>query len=437
MKKSVLLSIIDGVSFTAASAGAFLSVLSIIFTGHFISSSTAFMLLAFLFALGRMVLIRLSTSIPLLLELPSTLQRIERFLLMKEIPSTPLEYSQSLFRPEGCSALAPSMEFLPDDYQTVIKSGSSENQDGKTYFTLSVSGLTCKVNDLGEKFLLQDVSFAVSKNSLTVITGQVGCGKSTLLSTIAGEVVKTSGSIFCSGTVAYVPQSAWVFSGTIRENVLFGEPYNEEWYTKVLETCALLEDINRFPSGDCTFVGEHGVVLSGGQLARVNLARAVYADANVYLLDDPLSAVDIKVGEHIFEQCICTLLRNKIRVLVTHEKKHMVAADQVIVLDNGSVKEKGSFSELSEAAKILDTIKDTSFVAKEEKRSFEVRDERDTSRMRLRDLCGVPDKTLEISEEERATGKVSPALYWNYIQSGVTTLGVILLILLSVVTQGE
>ena len=244
MKKSVLLSIIDGVSFTAASAGAFLSVLSIIFTGHFISSSTAFMLLAFLFALGRMVLIRLSTSIPLLLELPSTLQRIERFLLMKEIPSTPLEYSQSLFRPEGCSALAPSMEFLPDDYQTVIKSGSSENQDGKTNFTLSVSGLTCKVNDLGEKFLLQDVSFAASKNSLTVITGQVGCGKSTLLSTIAGEVVKTSGSIFCSGTVAYVPQSAWVFSGTIRENVLFGEPYNEEWYTKVLETCALLEDIN-------------------------------------------------------------------------------------------------------------------------------------------------------------------------------------------------
>ena len=234
-----------------------------------------------------------------------------------------------------------------------------------------------------------------------------------------------------------MPQSAWVFSGTIRENVLFGEPYNEEWYTKVLETCALLEDINRFPSGDCTFVGEHGVVLSGGQLARVNLARAVYADANVYLLDDPLSAVDIKVGEHIFEQCICTLLRNKIRVLVTHEKKHMVAADQVIVLDNGSVKEKGSFSELSEAAKILDTIKDASFVAKEEKRSFEVRDERDTSRMRLRDLCSVPDKTLEISEEERATGKVSPALYWNYIQSGVTTLGVILLILLSVVTQGE
>ena len=293
------------------------------------------------------------------------------------------------------------------------------------------------MNDLGEKFLLQDVSFAASKNSLTVITGQVGCGKSTLLSTIAGEVVKTSGSIFCSGTVAYVPQSAWVFSGTIRENVLLDEPYNEEWYTKVLETCALLEDINRFPSGDCTFVGEHGIVLSGGQLARVNLARAVYADANVYLLDDPLSAVDIKVGEHIFEQCICTLLRNKIRVLVTHEKKHMVAADQVIVLDNGSVKEKGSFSELSEAAKILDTIKDASFVAKEEKRSFEVRDERDTSRMRFRDLCGVADKTLEISEEERATGKVSPALYWNYIQSGVTTLGVILLILLSVVTQGE
>ena len=436
MKKSTLLSIIDGVCFTAASAGAFLSVLAIILTGHFISTPTAFMLLAFMFALEKMVLNRLSTSLPLLLELPSTLQRIERFLSMNEIPLTQLEYNRSSFRRESRPALAPSMESFPDDHRTV-KSGSSENEDGKTDFTLSVSGLSCKVNSLGEKFLLQDVSFAASKNSLTVITGQVGSGKSTLLATIAGEVIITSGSVVCPGTLAYVPQSAWVFSGTVRENVLFGEPYNEEWYTKVLEACALIEDINRFPSCDRTFVGEHGIVLSGGQLARVNLARAVYADPDVYLLDDPLSAVDVKVGEHIFEQCICKLLRDKIKVLVTHEKRYMVAADQVLVLDNGSVIKRGNFSEQSDTEQILDTIRDVSVTEKEDKKSFGARDGSGTSQMRFRGVRDESDETLEISEEERATGLVSPALYWNYIRTGITTLGVILLILLCVVIQGE
>ena len=436
MKKSTLLSIIDGVCFTAASAAAFLSVLAIILTGQFISRPTAFMLLAFMFALEKMVLNRLSTSLPLLLELPSTLQRIERFLLMNEIPLTQLEYNRSSFGRESCPGLAPSMESFADDHRTV-KIVSSENKDEKIDFTLSVSGLTCKVNSLGEKFLLQDVSFDATKNSLTVITGQVGSGKSTLLATIAGEVIITSGSVVCPGTLAYVPQSAWVFSGTVRENVLFGEPYNEEWYTKVLEACALIEDINRFPSGDSTFVGEHGIVLSGGQLARVNLARAVYADPDVYLLDDPLRAVDVRVGEHIFEQCISKLLRDKIKVLVTHEKRYMVAADQVLVLYNGSVIRKGSFSEQSDAEQILDTIRDVSVAAKEDKKSFGERDENGTSQMRFRGVRDGSDETLEISEEERATGLVSPVLYWNYIRTGITTLGVTLLILLCLVIQGE
>ena len=120
MKKSTLLSIIDGVCFTAASAGAFLSVLAIILTGHFISTPTAFMLLAFMFALEKMVLNRLSTSLPLLLELPSTLQRIERFLSMNEIPLTQLEYNRSSFRRESRPALAPSMESFPDDHRTPL-----------------------------------------------------------------------------------------------------------------------------------------------------------------------------------------------------------------------------------------------------------------------------------------------------------------------------
>ena len=163
----------------------------------------------------------------------------------------------------------------------------------------------------------------------------------------------------------------------------------------------------------------------------------MYADPDVYLLDDPLSAVDVKVGEHIFEQRICKLLRDKIKVLVTHEKRYMVAADQVLVLDNGSVIKRGSFSEQSDTEQILDTIRDVSVAAKGDKKSFGARNGSGTSQMRFRGVRDGSDETLESSEEERATGLVSPALYWNYIRTGITTLGVILLILLCVVIQGE
>lgn len=134
--------------------------------------------------------------------------------------------------------------------------------------------------------------------------------------------------------------------GTLQENSLFGERYDENKMSKVIQACALTEDISRFSKGLLTFVGERGVVLSGGQRTRVSLARAVYADADIYLLDDPLSTVDIKVSEHLFNRCICQLLRDKIRIMVTHDKNHMKAADQIIILEKGTLLRKGTFSEL-------------------------------------------------------------------------------------------
>ena len=255
------------------------------------------MLVAFLNVLN-VTIARLIAGTPMLLELVASLERIEHFLLLENIPLEPLKSNQTSCSRANTYPQLSVRESLPKDYLS-IKSAISGNLNvlpEKTNLHLSVSSITCKVNELSEKFLLQDVSFVASENSLTVVTGQVGSGKSTLLATIAGEVIKTSGDIACSGIVAYVSQKAWVFSGTFRENVLFGEPYEEKKYAEVLEACALIEDINRFANGDQTFVGEQGIVLSGGQRARVNLARAVYADADIYLLDDPLSAVDVKVG---------------------------------------------------------------------------------------------------------------------------------------------
>ena len=222
--------------------------------------------------------------------------------------------------------------------------------------TLSVLHLTYKEMVRKDEFILQDVDFVAVLGSLTVVTGPVGSGKSTLLSAIAGEMPDVSGTIGRKGTFVYVPQIAWVFSGTLRENILFGESYDEPRYTRIIEACALTEDFQRFPNGDQTVVGERGAVLSGGQRARVSLARAVYVDADLYLLDDPLSAVDFKVGRHIFEKCIKGLLGEKTRLLNSHQEQHMQDADLVIVLHKGRVLGMGTFAKLQRKGILNSTI---------------------------------------------------------------------------------
>ena len=202
--------------------------------------------------------------------------------------------------------------------------------------SLSVAYLKLKVNECGESFILWDVDFSTSSKGLTVITGSVGSRKSSLLQALAaGEESIVFGTRTSPYSLVYVPQTPWVFFGTIRENILFDEPYHKTMYSEVVDACALVEDIQTFPNGDQTVVGERGVLLSGGQ--RVRVSFAVYEDANLYLLDDPLSAVDRKVGQHIFEKCIKDILGNKTRVLTPHQERHMKGADEVIVMHKGSV----------------------------------------------------------------------------------------------------
>ena len=440
LKKSGLLSIIECLSFTSGTTATFLTVLALVFTGHILSAATVFMLLAF------MSVLRLSISnvLPAVFEIFVSLRRIEKFLLLDNMPFDPLQYDQSSCN-HGNTKVYPQLLVREAIRQEIPESDAVDHVaadvkypvlDRKTDMRLSVCSLTRNLNGNSEKYLLHDVSFEANEKSLTVVTGQIGSGKSTLLAAIAGEAIKSSGDLICSGSVAYVPQTAWVFSGTIRENILFGETYDEKKYTEVVETCALKEDIDRFPNGDLSFVGEHGVVLSGGQRARVNLARAVYADAGVYLLDDPLSAVDAKVGEHIFEQCICRLLGDKIRILVSYAESHMKAADQVVVLHKGSVLGKGSFCELQDGGRILDTIINASNTTSKEKKRATAEGKKDTS-FNFTPVQGGFDEYLEISEEDKATGKISSALYWEYFRAGAHPIAMIPLVFLFLAAQGE
>uniref|UniRef100_A0A672PRC4 ATP-binding cassette sub-family C member 5 n=1 Tax=Sinocyclocheilus grahami TaxID=75366 RepID=A0A672PRC4_SINGR len=193
---------------------------------------------------------------------------------------------------------------------------------------------------------LRNVSFTLSKGRLLGVCGNVGSGKTSLISSILEQMHLLSGSVSANGTLAYVSQQAWIFHGTVRNNILMGEPFDQ---TRVIHACSLKPDLEILPYGDQTEIGERGINLSGGQKQRVSLARAVYSNRDIFLLDDPLSAVDAHVGKHIFEECIKKELKGKSVILVTHQLQYLEFCDQVLLLDNGEIKEAGTHSDLMKA----------------------------------------------------------------------------------------
>ncbi|XP_071120825.1 multidrug resistance-associated protein 1-like isoform X2 [Mytilus edulis] len=200
--------------------------------------------------------------------------------------------------------------------------------------------------DIGE--CLKNIDLSVPEKSLVAIVGQVGSGKSSLMSAILGDMTKVKGTVNVKGSVGYVPQQAWIQNCTLQDNILFGNDMEQGKYHQVIDACALQPDLDILPAGDSTEIGEKGINLSGGQKQRVSLARAVYHDTDIYLLDDPLSAVDSNVGKHIFDQVIGkdSLLKDKTRVLVTHGVRWLPFVDKIIVMMDGAVSECGSYDEL-------------------------------------------------------------------------------------------
>ncbi|XP_044275915.1 ATP-binding cassette sub-family C member 3 isoform X2 [Varanus komodoensis] len=195
---------------------------------------------------------------------------------------------------------------------------------------------------------LKDINWLVPSGSLVAVVGHVGCGKSSLVSALLGEMEKLHGEVAVKGSVAYVPQIAWIQNATLKDNILFGQPYTEKKYQTVIEACALKQDLEMLPGGDQTEIGEKGINLSGGQRQRVSLARAVFSDADIYLLDDPLSAVDSHVAKHIFDNVIGPegTLKGKTRILVTHSIQFLPQVDHILVLVDGKISEMGSYQEL-------------------------------------------------------------------------------------------
>lgn len=180
------------------------------------------------------------------------------------------------------------------------------------------------------------------------VVGKVGSGKSSLLSSILGEMYKINGSLNINGSISYVAQQAWIQNASVRENIIFGNKFDRKCYNRIIQACALETDLNILVAGDRTEIGEKGINLSGGQKQRISLARAVYNDSDIFLFDDPLSAVDAHVGKHIFENVMAQngILKNKTRILVTNSVNFLPQTDLIFMLDSGQVVESGNYNEL-------------------------------------------------------------------------------------------
>ncbi|CAM70482.1 ATP-binding cassette protein subfamily C, member 6 [Leishmania infantum JPCM5] len=205
--------------------------------------------------------------------------------------------------------------------------------------------------ELRAKTLLADVDLRVPRGRLTVVLGPTGSGKSTLLDALIGALAVTRGRVACSRSVAYVPQQPWTMNATLRDNVIFFGAPDAAAFERAVRSSQLASDLALLADGAETEIGENGINLSGGQKARVSLARAVYADRDVYLLDDPLSALDAQVGERVMRECVCGALAGKTRVLATHQVSAAAYADLVVLLEEGRVAFQGNYAAYCEYAR--------------------------------------------------------------------------------------
>ncbi|OCH88007.1 multidrug resistance-associated ABC transporter [Obba rivulosa] len=297
-----------------------------------------------------------------------------------------------------------------------------------------------KTKDSDDKpFELKDVNLKIPKGSFVAIVGRVGSGKSSLLQALIGEMRRTRGSCTFSSKMAYVPQAAWIMNATLRENVLFGQPDDEQKFREIITACSLEHDLEMLPHGENTEIGEKGINLSGGQKARVSLARAAYSGAQIVLMDDSLSAVDAYVGRAILDNCILHgPLADKTRILVTHALHVLDKTDYIYVMDNGVVVEEGSYDNLMRNSVIFSRLmEEYGNLEKEAESEKEEETEGKDSKSKSKDTKdGDKQQASLMQAEERLVGAVAATVYTKYLRFAGSLMWAPILTALLVLSQG-
>lgn len=328
-----------------------------------------------------------------------SVKRINKFLLNDETTSKNVDYKE--------------------DKNIIVESnGIEEKEKIKLNGTIVLKNVNAKWNSQISENTLSNININIDSSKLITIIGPVGSGKTSLLHTILKELPLNDGLIDVNGEVSYASQEPWLFAGSVKQNILFGQPMDKARYQRVVQCCALKRDFELLPYRDKTIVGERGVSLSGGQKARINLARAVYKDADIYLLDDPLSAVDTHVGRHLFDSCINGMLKHKTVILITHQLQYLKDVDQIVIINNGIKEAEGTYNQLKDTgldfAKLLD---DKSQEQEEhpEGKLVGVRRSSTRSISSLEDTVAADDP--EEIKEQKSVGNVSGEVYKAYLRA--------------------
>ncbi|OMJ94726.1 hypothetical protein SteCoe_2068 [Stentor coeruleus] len=311
-------------------------------------------------------------------------------------------------------------EFTPKNESLCRKNSISIKRASYTYHKVEEDDKTETVpaETLLLRECLQNISIKLDPGDLLLIIGPVGSGKSSFLLALLGEIKMNTGNMLINGSISYASEDPWLISGSVKENILMDRDYDEVRYKKVIKTCALTKDLEMFRNSDETLVGDRGTTLSGGQKTRINLARAVYNETDIVLLDDPLSSVDPEVGNYMFKKCIKGLLKNKTVVLATHQKRFIQQADKILVLDDGNIEFFGSYEKLKKNKDLVDKYGESNQLIK-------------LSKANSKNIGEAGFEKLLISEEE-SEDSLKNSTFWMYLKLGYKSIFVVIIVFLCV-----
>lgn len=365
-------------------------------------------------------------------------QRVQEYLLTEEETLDP-NYHTTHFNEKIPAIQLDDASFVWDTLNNDSDSESLNISTGDEEIKeKSITEKTQNVTD--EKgYSLQNINLSIFHNEFIVITGGIGSGKSSLLSAIQGSMVRTDGSVKISGNLVLCSQP-WIQNTTVRDNITFGLPFDRDVYDLVIDACALPSDFDILPAGDKTEIGERGVNLSGGQKARINLARAVYRtytldEVNIIMLDDVLSAVDAKVGKHIMQNCIMGILKNKTRVLATHQLSLIGNSDRIIYMNGSGSIEIGTSTELLNKSVGFKGLMDFQMEKTQNQDEDNIDEEEEDIAVKEQELKLIKKQTTKdeskgrlIEKESIRENGIPVQMLWEYVKSGSGKVGPVFII---------